>query len=134
MKATCYTSCSSKRNLNNAATSRDFHGISAKEISVSGKTSLPALSSRKRQNHPRIYPPQPSRSTTRYIFSFPVATYTDLSSAKYRTRFRNPTSPRKADQIVVLDKGRIVQKGTHKELLAQPGIYTDFIAIREKAI
>ena len=41
---------------------------------------------------------------------------------------------RNAEQIVVLDKGQIVQKGTHKELLAQPGIYTDFIAIREKAI
>lgn len=41
---------------------------------------------------------------------------------------------RNAEQIVVLDKGQIVQKGTHKELLAQPGIYTDFIAIREKTI
>jgi ATP-binding cassette subfamily B protein len=28
-----------------------------------------------------------------------------------------------ADLILVLDKGRIVQKGTHKQLLAQPGIY-----------
>lgn len=41
---------------------------------------------------------------------------------------------RGADQIIVLDKGKIAQTGTHKELLAQPGIYSDFIAIRQKAI
>ena len=41
---------------------------------------------------------------------------------------------RGADQIIVLDKGKIVQTGTHKELLAQSGIYSDFIAIRQKAI
>lgn len=28
-----------------------------------------------------------------------------------------------ADQIIVLDKGEIVQKGTHTELLEQEGIY-----------
>jgi ATP-binding cassette, subfamily B, bacterial len=28
-----------------------------------------------------------------------------------------------ADQILVLDKGRIMQRGTHAELLAEPGIY-----------
>ena len=28
-----------------------------------------------------------------------------------------------ADEIIVLDKGKIIQKGTHKELLAQKGIY-----------
>jgi ABC-type transport system involved in cytochrome bd biosynthesis fused ATPase/permease subunit len=28
-----------------------------------------------------------------------------------------------ADQIFVLDKGRIVQRGRHQELLAQPGFY-----------
>jgi ABC-type multidrug transport system fused ATPase/permease subunit len=28
-----------------------------------------------------------------------------------------------ADQILVLDKGRIVQRGSHQELLAEPGFY-----------
>lgn len=30
------------------------------------------------------------------------------------------------DKIIVLDKGEIVQKGTHNELLAQEGLYRDF--------
>lgn len=38
-----------------------------------------------------------------------------------------------ADQILVVDDGRIVQKGTHSELIAQPGKYLDFIKVREQA-
>ncbi len=41
---------------------------------------------------------------------------------------------RTADQIVVLDKGGIVQRGTHKELLAQDGLYRNFVNIRRQAI
>jgi len=40
----------------------------------------------------------------------------------------------KADQILVLDDGKIVQRGTHDELIGQKGIYADFIGIRKKAI
>lgn len=38
-----------------------------------------------------------------------------------------------ADQILVVDDGRIVQKGTHKELMNQKGKYLDFIKVREQA-
>ncbi|SHI14822.1 ATP-binding cassette, subfamily B [Sporobacter termitidis DSM 10068] len=41
---------------------------------------------------------------------------------------------RNADQILVVDAGRIVQRGTHDELSRKPGIYADFIGVREKAI
>ena len=37
-----------------------------------------------------------------------------------------------ADQILVIDGGTVVQKGTHKELLAQRGTYQEFIKIREQ--
>ena len=38
-----------------------------------------------------------------------------------------------ADQILVLDDGHIVQKGTHRQLVSQEGIYQRFIKIRELA-
>ena len=38
-----------------------------------------------------------------------------------------------ADQILVVDDGRIVEKGTHAQLIAQPGRYQQFVRIREKA-
>ena len=41
---------------------------------------------------------------------------------------------RRADQILVVDKGRIVQRGTHEELLCQDGLYRRFVVGREKAV
>ncbi len=37
-----------------------------------------------------------------------------------------------ADLIVVLDKGRIVQSGTHADLIQQPGLYRDIYEIQSR--
>jgi ATP-binding cassette subfamily B protein len=41
---------------------------------------------------------------------------------------------RDADQIIVMDAGKIVQRGTHDELVRQPGIYQNFLRVRSEAI
>ena len=41
---------------------------------------------------------------------------------------------RNADQILVLDQGRIVQKGKHQDLIEQKGIYADFVTGRKEAV
>ena len=40
---------------------------------------------------------------------------------------------RHADQIFVVNDGGIVQRGTHEELIGQPGIYADFVSGRKEA-
>ena len=41
---------------------------------------------------------------------------------------------RNADQIVVIDKGRIAEQGKHDELIARGGIYAKFIDSRKEAV
>ena len=41
---------------------------------------------------------------------------------------------RQADQILVLDRGRIVQQGTHDALAREDGLYRRFLTGREKAV
>lgn len=41
---------------------------------------------------------------------------------------------RHADQILIVDKGKIAQRGTHDELMCQDGIYRRFISGREQAV
>lgn len=41
---------------------------------------------------------------------------------------------RNADQILVVDEGRIVQQGKHEDLIREKGIYADFVLGRKEAI
>ena len=41
---------------------------------------------------------------------------------------------RNADQIIVLDKGKIAEQGKHDELMKMNGIYARFIDSRKKAV
>ena len=41
---------------------------------------------------------------------------------------------RHANQILVLDNGHIVQRGTHEELAEVPGLYYDFLNARKEAV
>lgn len=41
---------------------------------------------------------------------------------------------RNADQILVVDNGKIVQQGKHEELIGQNGIYHDFVLGRKEAV
>ena len=43
------------------------------------------------------------------------------------------TTVRNADQILVMDQGRIIQRGKHGELLQEDGLYREFVKIREDA-
>ena len=39
-----------------------------------------------------------------------------------------------ADQILVVEHGKITQRGTHEELMKEEGIYRSFIQGRQKAV
>ena len=41
---------------------------------------------------------------------------------------------RTADQIIVLENGRIIQRGNHKELMREDGLYRRFVGMRSQAI
>jgi len=45
-----------------------------------------------------------------------------------------PKTMRNADQILVVDDGRIIQQGRHGELISQKGIYADFVLRQKEAI
>ena len=38
---------------------------------------------------------------------------------------------KKADRIVVFDKGKVVENGTHKELMETKGIYAEMYSLQE---
>ena len=40
---------------------------------------------------------------------------------------------RNADQILVIADGRIVQSGTHGELMESGGLYRDFVTVRQQS-
>ncbi|XAM38310.1 hypothetical protein TPHSE_25940 [Terrisporobacter petrolearius] len=41
---------------------------------------------------------------------------------------------RNADQILVVDDGKIVQRGDHHSLIKEEGIYKQFIDVRKEAV
>ena len=41
---------------------------------------------------------------------------------------------RRADQILVIDRGRIVQKGKHEQLIQETGIYADFVGGKKQTV
>ena len=41
---------------------------------------------------------------------------------------------RHADQILVIDHGRIVQQGRHEQLIAESGIYADFVGGKKQTV
>lgn len=43
-------------------------------------------------------------------------------------------SVQNADHIIAVENGRIVQEGTHEELIKEKGLYADFIAARKEAV
>ena len=40
---------------------------------------------------------------------------------------------RGADQILVVSNGEIAQRGTHQSLMEEPGIYQNFITVRQQS-
>jgi ABC-type multidrug transport system fused ATPase/permease subunit len=58
----------------------------------------------------------------------------DISKEKTLTKIviaHRLSTVQKADQILVMDKGKIAEKGTHTELLKQKGIYASIVAQSE---
>ena len=41
---------------------------------------------------------------------------------------------RHADQILVLEDGKIIQRGTHEQLYREQGMYQDLITVREESL
>ena len=41
---------------------------------------------------------------------------------------------RHADQILAIDRGRIVQQGTHEQLIREPGMYADFVGGKKQTV
>ena len=44
-----------------------------------------------------------------------------------------PATIQQADQILVVDDGRITECGTHEQLIEKDGVYKNFMEIRQRA-
>ena len=47
---------------------------------------------------------------------------------------RRLKTARRADQILMIDHGRIVQQGRHEQLIAESGIYADFVGGKKQTV
>lgn len=56
--------------------------------------------------------------------------YTDASLRVIAHRLK---TVRRADQILVLSDGKIVQQGCHEDLIRQPGLCADFVGSKQQA-
>lgn len=79
-----------------------------------------------------LLPSQSGASDARTLIAFPPAQiqqaiYGDLQNHTVLVIAHRLSTVEKAHNIIVLDKGRVVQQGSHKELMEEGGLYSKLV-------